>query len=379
MDPSYYDSPLIIQVGLVVKMCSSKNFVMKTSLIFFLILIGFENLVSQKPNIATEPEKKMRIAFYNAENLFDIYNDSLTNDDEFTPEGMRHWDNYRFYAKINNLSKVIIGIGEWNLPAIVGLCEVENEFVLKKLIYSTPLSKFDYRFIHFESPDPRGIDVAMLYRKSEFKPLIYCPFRINFPVDTASSTRDILYVKGIIGDADTLHVFVNHWPSRYGGYLVSKPKRAYVAEVLKSKVDSILNSNNSANILIMGDFNDGPDDESLVNILKAKKDTLNFKSTDLINLIGLNEKKFKTGTNKYREQWSCIDQLIVSGNLLLPGNKIKIAGDGAHVYDASYLLEEDEQFLGVKMNRTYVGPVYHGGYSDHLPVYLDVESHFYEK
>ncbi len=232
---------------------------MKTNFIFCFVIFFIIEGNAQKTDSSNDQVQKFRVAFYNTENLFDIYNDSLTNDDEFTPEGFRHWDNYRFFNKLNNLYKVIVGIGEWNPPMIVGLCEVENEFVLKKLIYNTPLKNFDYNFIHFESPDHRGIDVAMLYRKSEFHPVTYQPFRIYFPDDTASSTRDILYVKGTIGDSDTLHVFVNHWPSRYGGYLVSKPKRAWVAEVLKSKTDSILGQNPSANILIMGDFNDSPE------------------------------------------------------------------------------------------------------------------------
>ena len=196
--------------------------------------------------------------FYNVENLFDVFNDSLTNDDEFTPEGERHWNNYKFYKKLNNLSKVIIGIGEWNPPSVIGFCEIENRFVLNKLIYETPLKNFDYKIIHSDSPDRRGIDVAFLYRQSKFEPFLLLPVPIHFPDNPESKTRDILYVKGILNKTDTIHFFVNHWPSRYGGYEDSKPRRMCVASVLRSKVDSILSVNHHPNIIIMGDFNDEP-------------------------------------------------------------------------------------------------------------------------
>ena len=309
--------------------------------------------------------------FYNSENLFDIYNDSLTNDDEFTPEGERKWNNYRFYKKLNNLSKVIIGIGEWNPPSVIGFCEVENRFVLNKLIYETPLKNFDYKIIHFESPDRRGIDVAMLYRKSRFEPVFYCPVPIQFPDNPESKTRDILYVKGVLGGMDTVHFFVSHWPSRYGGYEDSKPRRMFVASVLRSKVDSIYNAVQNPNIIIMGDFNDEPWDESIQNELKAKSDTISLRTDELVSLMGL-LKNLKTGTNKYQAEWSVIDQLIVSGNLLRGNNPIQVSKEGARIFQSSFLLEEDETHLGYKLNRTYIGPVYHGGFSDHLPVYLDL-------
>jgi hypothetical protein len=318
------------------------------------------------------PGNRDRIVFYNTENLFDVYNDSLTNDDEFTPEGDRNWNNYKFYKKLNNLSKVIISIGEWNAPSVIGFCEIENRFVLNKLIYETPLKSFDYKIIHFESPDRRGIDVALLYRQSRFEPLFYYPIPINFPDNPESKTRDILYVKGILAATDTVHFFVNHWPSRYGGYEDSKPRRMYVASVLRGKVDSILNAVQNPNIIIMGDFNDEPWDESISAGLLAKSDTTALKENDLVDLMGLLKRSQSVGTNKYQAEWSVIDQFIVSGNLMDNNHSLHVSSEGARIFQEAFLLEEDKTHLGFKLNRTYVGPVYHGGFSDHLPIFIEI-------
>ena len=316
----------------------------------------------------------LRIAFYNVENLFDIYNDSLKNDDEFTPEGERNWDNKKFYKKINNIYRVIISIGEWNQPVIVGLCEVENRFVLNKLVYQTPLKTFDYKIIHKESPDRRGIDVAMIYRSSEFTPVGYETIDIRFPFDTASRTRDILYVKGVLSGEDTIHIFVNHWPSRYGGYLATRPKRAFVASVLRKHVDSLFNTEHNPHIIIMGDFNDEPWDESVSDVLLAKLDTSGLKDHDLFNLMSVYKKDRSGGTNKYLEDWSIIDQFIVSANLINGNGKrnLQVSPEGARIYNPEFLLEDDFKHLGKKPFRTYVGFSYNRGYSDHLPVYIDL-------
>jgi len=237
------------------------------------------------------------------------------------------------------------------------------------LVYETPLKKFDYKVVHFESPDRRGIDVAMLYRKESFQVDTAFPIPINFPFDANSKTRDILYVKGTFDNLDTIHLFVNHWPSRYGGYMKTKPKREYVASVLKMATDSILKINNQANIVIMGDLNDGPIEESLVEFLQAKTDTNEIKSKQLVNLLALNA---DAGTLKYQGQWDLFDQVIVSGTMLDSGTGYKVKGSEAHIFKQDFLLEDDEKYLGQKPFRTYSGFKYIGGYSDHLPVYLDV-------
>lgn len=313
-----------------------------------------------------------RIAFYNVENLFDIYNDSLTRDDEFTPKGERNWNNKRFYKKLNNIYRVIMGVGEWNPPVIVGLCEVENRFVLNKLIYQTPLKTFDYKIIHEESPDRRGIDVALIYRSNGFNPIEHKTVGIKFPFDTASRTREILYIKGILQEKDTIHLFVNHWPSRYGGYLETKPKREFVASVLRAQVDSLFKTDNNPNIIIMGDLNDGPWEESLQDYLNAKLDTTKLLENDLYNLMSKYPKNWDSGTLKYLEDWDIFDQFIVSANLVSGNHELQVLNKQAQIYTPDFLLEDDFKYLGKKPFRTYVGFSYNQGYSDHLPIFIDL-------
>jgi hypothetical protein len=313
-----------------------------------------------------------RIVFYNVENLFDVYDDSLTTDEEFTPEGPRHWNNKKFYNKINNIYKVIMAIGKSGPPALVGLSEIENRFVLEKLVNATPLKNFGYRIIHYESPDRRGIDVALLYREELFEPVYSKAIPIRFPFDTASRTRDILYVKGLLLDTDTAHIFINHWPSRYGGYMPTIPKRNHAAKTLLQVTDSILKVNKNAAILIAGDFNDGPDDESISEILNAKDPSEFILLTDLYNLMLSKQDDWPYGTLKYQQGWDKFDQIIVSGTLLADDTPLQVLDRKATIFHAPFLLENDKTYLGQKPNRTYIGFKYHGGFSDHLPVYVDI-------
>jgi hypothetical protein len=316
---------------------------------------------------------RARIMFYNVENLFDIYDDSLTRDEEFTPDGERRWNNHRFYNKLNNIYKVIMAVGQWEPPAIIGLCEIENRSVLEKLIYETPLKKYGYRIIHHESPDRRGIDVALLYREGHFIPFHHEPVEVFFPDDTSRKTRDILYVKGLLFDKEMIHIFVNHWPSRYGGYMASKPSRETAALTLKTKTDSLFKVNPNLNILIMGDFNDNPEDESIKNKLAAESPAQKIEAGKLYNLMQLlNDQSF--GSLKYREGWDIFDQIIVSGNLLNPAENMFVNNSVAKIFKAEFLLETDKSFYGNKPFRTYTGFKYTGGYSDHLPIYLDLKT-----
>jgi len=322
--------------------------------------------------LQAQDAKSERIVFYNVENLFDTENDSIKNDDEFTPDGSRNWNNYRFYDKLNNIYKVIISVGEWEPPAVVGLCEIENRFVLNQLVYETPLKRFDYKIVHFESPDRRGIDVALIYRYKRFEPIHSEPIQINFPDNINSKTRDILYVKGVMFENDTIHFFMNHWPSRWGGYLETKPKREFVASMLRLKVDSILNVDNDPHIIIMGDFNDEPWDESVKVVLNAKLDSIKIEKGDLLNLMSKYEKDWLMGTSKYKEDWSVIDQFIISANLLSEQNAIQVSDKGAQIHNLEFLLEDDKTHGGEKPFRMFTGYRYNGGFSDHLPIFLDV-------
>ncbi|HBX53715.1 MAG: hypothetical protein A2275_09355 [Bacteroidetes bacterium RIFOXYA12_FULL_35_11] len=313
-----------------------------------------------------------RIMFYNVENLFDTENDPIKNDDEFLPEGARHWTPDKYKEKLKNIAKVIVAVGGWNPPAVVGLCEIENRKVLEDLTKKTPLSELKYSIIHYESPDFRGIDVAMLYRKEEFKPVYSRPIPLNF--EDGRKSRDILYVKGITSKNDTLHIFVNHWPSKYGGAMETEPKRYFTAEVIKKTCDSIFNSNLYANIIIMGDLNDTPEDVSVREKLKAHTSYHYFASTELYNLTYNTHYKYGLGSHKYQGEWSLIDNIIVSGALLNKKNKIYTTVEDAKVFNAPFLLKKDERNVGFQPFRTYMGFTYQGGFADHLPVFLDLRT-----
>ncbi len=316
----------------------------------------------------------IRIAFYNVENLYDTENDSLTNDDAFTPEGSNHWTKGRYWKKINNLGKVILSIGGWEPPEIIGLCEIENEKVLKDLIYNSPLKKFKYRIVHYNSPDNRGIDVALLYRQDKFKVLKSKPIKVSFSEDTTAKTRDILYVCGAIPSTnDTLNILVNHWPSRYGGYAATIKKRNRAAQIARQVFDSIININSDANFILIGDLNDYPTDISLIEHLKAKPDTLNTQNYDLINLSFKTHTKGKIGSHKYQEHWGVLDQIIVSNQLTKREKGLKVSKEWYNIFRADFLITTDETFLGIKPNRTFIGTRYNGGYADHLPVFVDLE------
>ncbi|MCD4773549.1 MAG: hypothetical protein K8R41_09245 [Bacteroidales bacterium] len=348
-------------------------------LLFSFVLIVFSQkektpLVLTKDNEINKnaEQERVRLVFYNVENLFDIYDDPKINDEEFTPEGIRSWDKYKFKTKINNIFKTLIAVGKWKMPDIIGLCEIENYFVLEKLVNSTPLKNYNYNIIHYESPDHRGIDVALLYNPEKIQELFSSPLRINFPFDNNLKTRDILYVKALLFDSDTLHLFINHWPSRYGGLMKTIPKRNFVAGVLRQKVDSILMISPQANVVIMGDFNDNPDDESLCEILNASVKRNYSERNNLFNLMYKNTGENKSGSVKYKENWNTFDQIIVSGNMLNDSNRLKIIGKEAVIFNACFLFEEDKKYLGKKPFRTYSGYKYIGGFSDHFPVYIDL-------
>ncbi|MEI7664015.1 MAG: endonuclease [Bacteroidota bacterium] len=316
--------------------------------------------------------QNVSIVFWNVENLYDPYDDTTKLDDEYTTAGAKHWNYSKFSIKLNHIAKTLLAIGRWEAPAIIGLCEIENRYVLNKLIYETPLKSWKYKIIHHDSPDLRGVDVAMLYRPDLFRVISTRFIPIRFPFDTLSQTREILMVKGAIFRGDSLVMFVNHWPSRRGGYLASQPRRDWVASVLRGLVDSVQAGTGDANILIMGDFNDEPGCNSLENILSASRDTSVLDLKSLYNLMGINNLGHLDGTLKFRDQWSTFDQFIVSGWLMAGLSGLKAGARNARVYKSTFLLEDDNTYFGKKLNRSYSGPRYHGGFSDHLPVVVEL-------
>jgi len=335
-----------------------------------ILAIILSGLIPHAQKIQKLPHFKpeYRIVFYNAENFFDTRNDSLTDDDEFTPEGARHWNYPKYKSKVNNLYKTIIAIGNWSPPALIGLCEVENKQALSDLVSNSPLSKYNYRIIHSNSPDRRGIDVAILYDSERVIVLKSRYFEIG---KKGLLTRDILYCKARLGK-DTCHFLINHWPSRSGGQLETEPLRLAAASCLRTIVDSLFHDSGRAKIVIMGDFNDEPWDVSLSQNLKAKTDTRNAQSDYLYNLSNAGENGKLRGTVKFRGEWTLFDQVIVSGSLLISGKGLHVEPEDYHIFGESFLLVPDEQYNGFKPYRTYNGYKYQGGFSDHLPVYIDI-------
>lgn len=354
---------------------------------------------------------RAQIFCWNLENFFDTRDDPATADEPFTPGGEYRWTRRKFIAKRNLIAKTIIASGErfgGEMPALVGLCEVENSFVLKSLLDETSLAKFRYRSVHRESPDPRGIDVALLYDPARVRLL-----SSGFITIKEFATREILYAKVSIGypvpesdihrlhdnlteasqsevgvtceaksscglqtpasqavmrpiaatcekcfagslptqPADTLHIYMNHWPSKYGGAKASEHKRQAVCDALLAHLDSLQQAEPAAAIVLMGDFNDTPDADAIMELCRRA------------NLMNISPKE--GGTIKFKGVWEMIDQMLASPSAA------SITGP-AEVFRPGFLLEEDKTFLGRKPRRTHIGPRYNAGASDHLPIIADI-------
>jgi len=342
---------------------------MKLSLWFFtLTVLTFTASFGQN-----EKQYKVNtIAFYNVENLFDYEDDPLIFDDDRTPQGKDHWTQEIYEAKLANMAKVISEIGEdvtGTSPAIIGVSEIENRRVLEDLLNQEPLVKKDYGIVHFDSPDRRGIDVALLYQKKLFTPTNYKAYELVIYDDQDRSkriyTRDQLLVSGML-DGEKIHVIVNHWPSRSGGEARSRPKRIKAAELNKQIMDSLFSEDPYAKIITMGDLNDDPTNESVKDVLKAKNDRENMKIKELYNPM---EDMFKQGlgTLAYRDGWNLFDQIIISTELAkkdYSSYRFYKAG----IFNKSYLTTPRGQYKGYPF-RSFVNG-YTGGYSDHFPVFI---------
>ncbi len=338
---------------------------MKAPRIVYLLLILLPMVCYSQKKGNTESENQYRIMFYNVENYFDAKYDSSRTYNEFTPVGELHWTETKFIKKRNSIYKVIKAVGGWNPVTIIGLAEIENRFVVSDLITNTPLVKEGYKIVHFESNDFRGIDVALIYKSERFKLLHSEKIVILDPKNPDFTTRDILYVVGLL-KTDTLHIFLNHWTSRYRGYLESEPYRLLASKTLIHHTDSICAINKNANIILMGDFNDNPDNKSIQLLTNST-----FCGFD--KLTNLTSKSDIKGTLKYKSNWLNFDQFLVAKPLLGGKNGLQCSST-AHIFDAEFLLEVDLQHLGMKTKRTNIGYKYHGGTSDHLPVYIDLIS-----
>lgn len=314
-------------------------------------------------------EAKYNIMFYNVENFFDTDDNPETRDDEFLPKGEKFWSNYRMYDKNNKIGKVILAAGEWDIPVLVGLVEIESRKIGELLTKQSPLKDLNYGYLHQESQDRRGIDVMLLYRKELYSPITTKFYPVEYAKDDNFRSRDILYSKGLL-DEDTLHIFVNHWPSKYGGTMATIPLRAAAAKTLKKRTDSIMSADPEAKIIIMGDLNDEAHEPSLTTSLGVIRHTENIPNNALVNLSWpLVDKSL--GSHKYRGKWSMIDHMIVSKGMLT-STGLRTTPNGMSIVELDFLLEEDEKYLGKQPFRTYIGYRYNGGYSDHLPVILEI-------
>ncbi len=326
------------------------------SFIFILILSckGFSQIESQP----------LRIMFYNVENFFDISDDSLKDDNEFLPDGVMRWNIKRYIKKRNSLYKTIVAAGDWSMPAIIAFCEIENRHVLEDLCYNTYLVRSGYDIIHEESPDWRGIDVCLIFRKDVVK-LIYYEYLIP-KTDQLFTSRSVLYAKFIIGK-DSIHLFVNHWPSRRGGVLAGEGIRQNIASMVRTKVDSLIGSRPNSKIIILGDLNCSPDDKVLQAFMKSSD-----SENSLVNLAdSLNSSG--NGTYRYAGLWEMIDQVMVTRSLLNSNDGLFTRTNLLKVFRAEFLLQKDSKYPGLSPYPTYRGYKYVGGFSDHLPILLELK------
>ena len=306
---------------------------------------------------------------YNVENLFDTLNTEGKNDTEFTPTGKKEWTSSRYHEKLQHLSEVIAAVNPTpgQFPDIVGIIEAENIAVLRDLASQKAISKVGYQCILEEGPDPRGIDCGLMYNPQTFKYVSHKTFTVRLRPSN-DRTRDILYVKGLSGK-DTLHVFVNHWSSRVGGKDKTSSKRTQAADVLKHVTDSIIKCNPQCNILIMGDMNDEPDDESVYEILDAKETSRYSRLNNIMyDLQQKNKGKFGSGTYYYKGEYSMLDNLIVSNPLVKRTKGFRLYENTGYIFAPDFISFKESNG-DTAPSRSYSGK-YYGGYSDHYPVYM---------
>lgn len=326
--------------------------------LFVIIFLVFTSCTSVKRTERSE----YTVVSYNVENLFDTMDDPKIPDEEFLPDSEKKWDDKAYQKKLNDLVKVISEVNSKELPEIVGLVEVENRKVLEDLVNTAELKNL-YAIIHEESPDYRGIDVSLIYRRDAFKEISHEVLPVLFPDDPNFKTRDILHVTGKIRNK-TVHLFVNHWPSRIGGDDKTEPKRVLAASILKSKTDQILAADPKARIIIMGDMNDEPANKSLKETLEAGSPD---SGSELVNLM-FPDDNAGLGTYFYSGNWNMLDNLVVSKSLV-KGKGIHVENNKGYIFSSEWMIFTNKN--GAKTpNRTYVGNKNVGGVSDHFPVYF---------
>ena len=309
------------------------------------------------------------IGFYNLENLFDTIDSEDTPDEEFTPGGTKFWNTEKYYKKLYNMADVISQIGDEHIkggPYVLGVCEIENRSVLEDLIRTDALKNSNYGIVHYDSPDERGVDVGLLYRKDFFTVLSSKSHFLKFDFDTSDRTRSSLLVTGLL-NSDTIHVKVNHWPSRGGGELATLPKRNAAGDQNRQIVDSLLHINKNAKIFVMGDLNDNPDNESVLKHLNTGGNKEKLKKDQMYNPYFEIFKK-GVGTTAYRDAWSLFDQIIISQSLLSEDKTTYMYWKNG-IFRKNFVISDEGQYKGYP-KRTFSFDLFQNGYSDHFPVYV---------
>ncbi|PQV59770.1 hypothetical protein CLV53_11483 [Sediminibacterium magnilacihabitans] len=308
--------------------------------------------------------------FYNLENLYDTVDNPIVNDDEFTPSGDKRYNGKIYTDKLTRLATVIREIGTDYSPdgvALLGVAEIENDTVLQDLVNHSLLKQRQYRFIHYDSRDSRGVDVALLYQPKYFKPQESIPLQVTLPGKSKDAvfTRDILYVRGLL-DGETVHIYVNHWPSRRGGEARSSPAREATAATCRAHFALIRQADPAARILVMGDLNDNPDNKSVVDVLKARGDPRKLAPDELYNpWLALYRKGI--GTLAHRDSWGLFDQILLTPSWLR--RKEGLFFYRQHIHIKPYMMQKSGRYKGYPL-RTWEGNSYQAGYSDHFPVFI---------
>lgn len=325
---------------------------------------------SNQPTQKLTNMEQLPVIFYNVENLFDTVDDPRNSgDDDFTPDGALFWDQERYREKLSRLEQVFF-MPDTSGFLFAGLAEIENRKVLEDLLATGRFANKKYRFVHYDSDDNRGIDCALLYNADLFRTITETKYRVVLEDQPHFRTRDILYIHGMLEETTPLHIFVNHWSSRREGQMETEERRIAAASELRLRIDAILKHDPMANIIVMGDFNDTPTDKSLHRVLRAKGQH-ELTSGDLVNLL-IEEQKQEKGTIVHRGNWDVFDQLIISQGLLRGTSGWAVKDNNAFILkhdELLYTYDNGDQ----KPNATFGGTNYYGGFSDHLPVYLQLK------
>ncbi len=328
-----------------------------SSLTIFGFLTGF-----------SQAKSPITVAFYNCENFFDTKDDPNKKDDEFLPGSAMKWDEARFMNKLQKVAQVLDStVAGDGLPALVGLVEVENKEVLEELVSKSQFKTKSYGVLCTDSPDERSIDCGMLYDKSVFTLVDFKELNATNPSLGDYKTRNILFATLKATNGDIIYVFVNHWPSRREGEKESEPRRVFAAEQVRNKINELQKKDPKAKVIVMGDFNDHPDNNSILNTLKAS-DAPKEKN-DLYNAYQTLDRE-KQGTHYYDKEWRVLDQIIVSQGFIGAKKGYKFEPKNAHILRKDFVLYKNPKTGEERPNRTYSGEKYFNGYSDHLSIYI---------